>query len=211
MFHNYKLLEALGAPTDSLDPIWVNVCTSALLENSLMLWEQSLTYLKEFKYRQFEIKECLQYKLAKSSTSHNKIKPFLTPQNSHQSCKLCIKNHLLKQFKNCISPTHWYDRSTPRLDKYKQAQLTTTTEETQRNTTSPRQNTPKTVMATPDHNSQSVRRKNMQSYFSNQEKIYSFTHCILWLPQNLIFLKDTTQTCSQYPYNRLNSLAVPKE
>ncbi|CAD7001855.1 unnamed protein product [Ceratitis capitata] len=55
--------------------------------------------MKEFLYRQFEIIECVEHKLAKSSTSHKITKPILSKQNSHQSCKLCKRNHSLKHCK----------------------------------------------------------------------------------------------------------------
>ncbi|CAD7000969.1 unnamed protein product [Ceratitis capitata] len=223
------VLETLGTPTDSWDPILVNICSSALPESSLMLWEQSLVsrkqcptwqQMKEFLYRQFEIVECVEHKLAKSSTSHKITKPILSPQNSHQSCKLCKKNHSLKHCKefkklpilqrykfiktnnictNClalyqtlkrctsrhrclhcqkmhntllhISPTH----GSPCQDNHKQTHLTTPTQGMQKNAilTSTSQNIQKTVMITPDHNSRSVCRNNMQSHYSNHEKICS--------------------------------------
>lgn len=66
--------------------------------------------MKEFLYTQFEIKEYVEHDLAKSSSTHNKTKPFLYLQNRYQSCKLFKNKHTLKhckQFKQLPIPQQY--------------------------------------------------------------------------------------------------------
>ncbi|XP_049301806.1 uncharacterized protein LOC125775353 [Bactrocera dorsalis] len=70
-----SVLSTLNIPTDSCDPILVNICTAALPEKSLLLWEQSLSsrkkcptwqQMKDFLTTQYEIAERLEEKIFKT-------------------------------------------------------------------------------------------------------------------------------------------------
>ncbi|XP_050338614.1 uncharacterized protein LOC126765058 [Bactrocera neohumeralis] len=96
-----SILSTLNIPTDSWDPILVNICTAALPEKSLLLWEQSLSsrkkcptwqQMKDFLTTQYEIAERLEEKIIKTkNTKHDQNRSFNRPQVSN-------KNNLNKNF-----------------------------------------------------------------------------------------------------------------
>ncbi|XP_049315645.1 uncharacterized protein LOC125779117 [Bactrocera dorsalis] len=118
-------LSTQNIPTDSWDPILVNICTAALPEKSLLLWEQSLSsrkkcptwqQMKDFLTTQYEIAERLEEKILKSKNKHDqneslnspqvrnkinsnqnfyKTQSFTSEQKKHTSCELCKRGHKL--------------------------------------------------------------------------------------------------------------------
>ncbi|XP_049315631.1 uncharacterized protein LOC125779112 [Bactrocera dorsalis] len=120
-----SILSTLNIPTDSWDPILVNICTAALPEKSLLLWEQSLSsrkkcptwqQMKDFLITQYEIPERLEEKIIKTKNKHDqngslnkpqvsnkinsnknfyKTQSFTSEQKKHTSCELCKRGHKL--------------------------------------------------------------------------------------------------------------------
>ncbi|XP_049315627.1 uncharacterized protein LOC125779110 isoform X1 [Bactrocera dorsalis] len=85
-----SILSTQNIPTDSWDPILVNICTAALPEKSLLLWEQSLSsrkkcptwqQMKDFLTTQYEIAERLEEKIIKTKKiKHDQTRSLNRPQ-----------------------------------------------------------------------------------------------------------------------------------
>ncbi|XP_049316348.1 uncharacterized protein LOC105224248 isoform X2 [Bactrocera dorsalis] len=85
-----SILSTLNIPTDSWDPILVNICTAALPGKSLLLWEQSLSsrkkcptwpQMKDFLTTQYEIAERLEEKIIRNKNiKHDQNNSFNRPQ-----------------------------------------------------------------------------------------------------------------------------------
>ncbi|XP_049316561.1 uncharacterized protein LOC125779324 [Bactrocera dorsalis] len=85
-----SVLSTLNIPTDSWDPILVNICTAALPEKSLLLWEQSLSsrkkcppwqQIKDFLPTQYEIAERLEENIIKTKNiKHDQNRSLNRPQ-----------------------------------------------------------------------------------------------------------------------------------
>ncbi|XP_049315700.1 uncharacterized protein LOC125779129 [Bactrocera dorsalis] len=118
-----SILSTQNIPTDSWDPILVNICTAAIPEKSLLLWKQSLSsrkkcptwqQMKDFLTTQYEIAERLEEKILKSKNKHDqneslnrpqvsnkinsnqnfyKTQSFTSVQKKHTSCELCKGGH----------------------------------------------------------------------------------------------------------------------
>ncbi|XP_050340759.1 uncharacterized protein LOC126767238 [Bactrocera neohumeralis] len=86
------IMSTQNIPTDNWDPILVNICTAALPEKSLLLWEQSLSsrrkcptwqQMKEFLTTQYEIAERVDKKLVRTKNVQNDLnRSFNRPQAS---------------------------------------------------------------------------------------------------------------------------------
>ncbi|XP_049318625.1 uncharacterized protein LOC125780372 [Bactrocera dorsalis] len=89
-----SILSTLNIPTDSWDPILVNIYTDALPEKSLLLWEQSLSsrkkcstwqQMKDFLTTQYEIAERLEEKIIKTKNiKHDQNRSLNRPQVSNK-------------------------------------------------------------------------------------------------------------------------------
>ncbi len=87
-----SVLSTQNIPTNSWDPILVNICTVALPEKSLLLWEQSLSsrkkcptwqQMKDFLITQYEIAERVDKKMVRTKTvQHDLNRSFHRPQAS---------------------------------------------------------------------------------------------------------------------------------
>ncbi|XP_036340744.1 uncharacterized protein LOC118750117 [Rhagoletis pomonella] len=121
-----SVLATQNIPTDSWDPILVNVCAATLPEKSLLLWEQSLSsrkkcptwqQMKDFLTTQYEIAERVDTKITKAKNTQNDLhRSFIKPQasnhnshnrsfnrsqtfmneNKHTSCEFCKGGHSLR-------------------------------------------------------------------------------------------------------------------
>ncbi|XP_049305981.1 uncharacterized protein LOC125776620 [Bactrocera dorsalis] len=97
-----SVLSTLNIPTDSWDPIRVSICTAALPEKSLILWEQSLSsrkkcptwqQMKDFLTTQYEIAERLEEKIIKNKNiKHDLNVSFNRPQARSKSKSNIIFN-----------------------------------------------------------------------------------------------------------------------
>ncbi|XP_049304008.1 uncharacterized protein LOC125776323 isoform X1 [Bactrocera dorsalis] len=114
-----SVLSTQNIPTDNWDPILVNICTAALPEKLLLLWEQSLSsrrkcptwqQMKEFLTTQYEIAERVDKKLVRTKNVQNDLnRSFNRPQASSH------KNLNRSFFKNQTFTSEQYERTSCEL------------------------------------------------------------------------------------------------
>ncbi|XP_049301850.1 uncharacterized protein LOC125775369 [Bactrocera dorsalis] len=112
-----SVLATKNIPTDNWDPILVNICTSALPEKSLLLWEQSLSsrrkcltwqQMNDFLTTQYEIAERVDKKMVRTkNVQHDLNRSFIRPQasnnnNLNRSFKRSHPNKINKRHANCV-------------------------------------------------------------------------------------------------------------
>ncbi|XP_036346634.1 uncharacterized protein LOC118755949, partial [Rhagoletis pomonella] len=108
--NSLSVLNSQGVPTENWDPILVYICSSKLPQETLSLWEQSLSSRKdlptweqmnEFLTKRYEVVERLHgMKHIKpgfvQNRSHNRTQNFYVESNTTNPCPMCEGNHPLR-------------------------------------------------------------------------------------------------------------------